>query len=129
MKGKRLEGFERWPEIEEIKPKVRQLWYRGNLEILSKKPKLAMVGSRRMSSYGALVNEKWMPELVANGVVIVSCFMYGVDQKAHSECLANGGSTIGVLGWGIDRPGTEMDQKLENQIEKNGLFLDRKSVV
>ena len=123
MVGRKIENLGKWEQIGRIKPALKELWYRGDLELLDKRPKLAMVGSRRMSSYGALVIEKWMPELVANGVVIVSGFMYGVDQKAHSECLASGGATIGVLGWGIDRPGTEMDQKLENQIEKNGLFL------
>lgn len=119
MKGKRME-MGRWPEIEKIRPRVKELWYRGNLDLMESGPKLAIVGSRRMSSYGGVVIEKWMPELVANGVVIVSGFMYGVDQKAHRECLVNGGGTIGVLGWGIDRPATEMDQRLEAQMEERG---------
>ena len=90
MKGRQVE-MKKWPEIEKIKPAVKELWYRGNLSLLDKRPKLAIVGSRRMSSYGAMVLEKWMPELVAHGVVIVSGFMYGVDQKAHKTCLDNGG--------------------------------------
>lgn len=121
MKGKRMEIG--WPEIEKIRPRVKELWYRGNLDLMEGGPKLAIVGSRRMSSYGGMVIEKWMPELVANGVVIVSGFMYGVDQKAHRECLVNGGGTIGVLGWGIDRRAAEMDQRLEAQMEEKGLLL------
>lgn len=127
MVGKKLENWEKWPEIGKIKPKVKELWYLGNLELLDRRPKLAIVGSRRMSSYGAMIIERWMSELVASGVVIVSGFMYGVDQKAHHECLMNGGMTIGVLGWGIDRPAAEMDMKLEKQIEEKGLFLSEYS--
>lgn len=123
MIGKRVDGFEKRSEIGKIKPAVKELWYRGNLDLLDKRPKLAIVGSRRMSSYGTIVLEKWMPELIANGVVIVSGFMYGVDQKAHGECLANGGATIGVLGWGIDRPPSEMDVKFTKVMEEKGLFL------
>lgn len=115
--------MEKWPEIGRIKPGLKELWYRGKLELLDRRPKLAIVGSRRMSSYGATMIEKWMPELVANRVIIVSGFMYGVDQKAHKECLANGGDTIGVFGWGIDRPAAEMDVKLEQAIEERGLLL------
>ena len=122
MKGRQVE-MKKWPEIEKIKPAVKELWYRGNLSLLDKRPKLAIVGSRRMSSYGAMVLEKWMPELVARGVVIVSGFMYGVDQKAHKTCLDNGGGTIGVLGWGIDRPASEMDVKFTEVMEEKGLFL------
>ncbi len=122
MKGIKVE-MGRWPEIGKIKPVVKELWYRGNLELLDKRPRLAIVGSRRMSSYGAMVIEKWMPELVAHGVVIVSGFMYGVDQKAHKTCLDNGGATIGVLGWGIDRPASEMDVKFTKVMEEKGLFL------
>lgn len=123
MIGKRVDGFEKRSEIGKIKPAVKELWYRGNLDLLDRRPKLAIVGSRRMSSYGAMVLEKWMPELIANGVVIVSGFMYGVDQKAHSECLTNGGATIGVLGWGIDRTPAEMDTKLEAKMEESGLLI------
>src|SRR3989338_6333234 len=75
MVGRKIENLGKWEQIGRIKPALKELWYRGDLELLDKRPKLAMVGSRRMSSYGVLVIEKWMPELVANGVVIVSGFM------------------------------------------------------
>lgn len=123
MIGRKLNDLDKWNKIARIRPRIKELWYRGDLGLLDKRPKLAIVGSRRMSSYGAMIIEKWMPELVAHGVVIVSGFMYGVDQKAHSECLVNGGATIGVLGWGIDRPAAEMDVKLEKKMEESGLLL------
>lgn len=63
---------------------------------------LAIVGSRKMTSYGATLLEKFIPILVDAGVTIVSGYMYGVDRKAYDLTLECGGKTIAVLGWGID---------------------------
>jgi DNA processing protein len=95
---------ERWPErLKKIKPEVKSLYYKGEIDLLlDDSPKLAIVGSRRMTEYGERVIEKWMPALVERGVIIVSGFMYGVDQTAHQACLQNGGKTMAVLGWGIE---------------------------
>jgi len=108
----------KWSEsLKRIKPKVERILYKGNIDLLlDKAPKLAIVGSRRMSDYGQRVIEKWMPTLVQKGVIIVSGFMYGVDQTAHKTCLENGGKTIAVLGWGIDRKVAGEDEKLYRKI-------------
>lgn len=63
---------------------------------------VAIVGSRRMTSYGERMIERIVPELVEAGVTIISGFMYGVDQKAHQVCIECGGRTVAVLGWGIE---------------------------
>lgn len=99
--------------------------YKGNIKLLlNESPKLAIVGSRRMSEYGERVIEKWMPSLVQKGITIVSGFMYGVDQAAHKACLDNGGKTIAVLGWGIDMKVTAEDEKLYQKIlEVNSLIV------
>lgn len=100
-----------------IKPEVERLFYKGSIDLfLNDSPKLAIVGSRRMTDYGAKVIEKWMPILVQKGVTIVSGFMYGVDQTAHKTCLENGGKTIAVLGWGIDWQVAEQDKELYQKI-------------
>ncbi len=109
---------EKWSEnLKLIKPKVERVLYKGNIDLLlNDSPKLAIVGSRRMSNYGKKVIEKWMPALIQKGVTIVSGFMYGVDQAAHQACLDNGGKTIAVLGWGIDMKVSSDDEKLYQQI-------------
>ena len=101
------------------------MYYKGNIDLLlDDSPKLAIVGSRRMTDYGARVIEKWMPLLVERGVTIVSGFMYGVDQTAHRTCIENGGKTIAVLGWGIDWQVAREDEDLYRKIlEDNGLIL------
>ena len=45
--------------------------------------------------------------------------MYGVDQKAHGECLNNGGKTIAVLGWGIDWKVSDDDIEMYERCDKN----------
>ena len=100
-----------------IKPRVERILYKGNVDLLlDGAPKLAIVGSRRMSDYGQRVIEKWMPTLVQKGITVVSGFMYGVDQAAHKACVENGGKTIAVLGWGIDKKPVAEDAKLYQKI-------------
>ncbi len=107
--------------LEKIRPEIGPLWYRGELSLLSEKKYLAVVGSRRMTDYGARALEKVLPEVISAGVVIVSGFMYGVDQAAHRLALKLGGKTIAVLGWGIDYDwGGESDKKLMGELVGTG---------
>jgi DNA processing protein len=77
-----------------------------------------------MTQYGRMVVELLVPQLVSQGYTIVSGFMYGVDQAAHRECLACGGRTIAVLGWGINWDEFDReDKRLMSEIERNGLIL------
>lgn len=104
-------------ELRKIRPEVKSIYYKGKIDLLlDDSPKLAIVGSRRMTEYGQRVIEKWMPVLVNKGVTIVSGFMYGVDQAAHRACLDNGGKTIAVLGWGIDWLVASEDEELYRRI-------------
>jgi len=107
-----------------IKPKLERVLYKGNIDLLlDQAPKLAIVGSRRMTDYGQRVIEKWMSLLVQKGITIVSGFMYGVDQAAHQACLENGGKTIAVLGWGIDAKVSSDDEKLYQKILEVGSLI------
>ncbi|HCQ31679.1 TPA: DNA-protecting protein DprA [Candidatus Collierbacteria bacterium] len=116
---------ERWGKnLKLIKPEIKSLYYKGDIDLLlDESPKLAIVGSRRMTEYGQRVIEKWMPVLVERGVTIVSGFMYGVDQTAHKACIENGGKTIAVLGWGIDWPVATQDEALYQKILEVGSLM------
>ncbi len=111
--------------LKKVKPEIKSLYYKGNIDLLlDASPKLAIVGSRRMTEYGQRVIEKWMPLLVERGVTVVSGFMYGVDQTAHRASIENGGKTIAVLGWGIDWQVTSQDEELYQKIvEVNSLIV------
>ena len=61
---------------------------------------IAVVGTRRMTSYGEQVTESLVTELVLAGVTVVSGLARGIDGVAHRAAIKAGGKTIGVLGSG-----------------------------
>lgn len=63
---------------------------------------LAVVGTRKITSYGRQVTQKLTGELVGVGLTIVSGLAYGVDSLAHETTLDAGGRTIGVVASGLD---------------------------
>lgn len=85
---------------------------------------LAVVGSRRMTSYGRRVVEQIVTEVAAAGITIVSGFMYGVDAAAHKAALLTGGRTIAVMPCGIELIHPEYQQDLYVEIlNNNGLVI------
>lgn len=65
-------------------------------------PTVAIVGSRRPSPYGEAVAEQLASDLARAGVVIVSGLALGIDSAAHAGCLEAGGTTVAVMGTGVD---------------------------
>lgn len=77
------------------------LYFKGTLKGLNTNS-VAIVGTRKMTSYGREVTEKFSGELASFGVTIISGLARGVDTTAHKSCLSCGGITIAVLGNGLD---------------------------
>lgn len=63
---------------------------------------MAVVGARRASRAGLEAARRLSADLASAGVVVVSGFARGVDSEAHRAALASGGTTVGVLGSGVD---------------------------
>jgi DNA processing protein len=63
---------------------------------------LAVVGTRKISTYGRQLTSLLTGELVQNGFNIVSGLALGVDALAHQTTVRLGGKTVAVLGGGID---------------------------
>ena len=85
---------------------------------------LAVVGSRHLTSYGKKITEQFVTEIAASGITIVSGFMYGGDEAAHSATVKIGGKTIAVMPCGIDLIHPEFQEKLYHEIlENNGLII------
>lgn len=97
-----------------------KLYFKGDWDKSIFSKCMAVVGSRRMTTYGRRVIEKIVPKLVFDGWTIVSGLMYGVDQASHEICLECGGKTIAVLGWGINYKAGEKEQELEDKIVETG---------
>jgi len=84
------------PEKAEIKT------FEKCLSKLFKTKALSVVGSRRVSEYGAQVTDQLIEQVASMGIVIVSGMARGVDSIAHRVALEAGGKTIAVLGSGVD---------------------------
>lgn len=63
---------------------------------------ISVVGSRKYTSYGKQACEKIVSGLASCGVSIISGLALGIDSIAHQATLDVGGTTIAILGTGID---------------------------
>lgn len=89
-----------------------------NFTHLLSSPRLAIVGSRKITPYGRGTTENLSASLAARGVVIVSGLALGVDSVAHQACIANGGRTIAVLPSGLDKIYPSSNTQLAHRIVK-----------
>ncbi|WP_236587019.1 DNA-processing protein DprA [Nitratiruptor sp. YY09-18] len=94
--------------------------YRGNLALL-KRPKIAIVGSRRPNNYTKTMTLKLAATLARSGKVIVSGGAMGTDAFAHRGAGAQ--NTIAVLGSGIDILYPATNRELLQVIGQEGLLL------
>jgi DNA processing protein len=90
---------------------------------LESAPYLAIVGSRRPSRYGLEVTRRLAAQLAAAGVVVVSGMARGIDSAAHEGALEASGTTIAVLGSGIDICYPARNRRLYGRILSHGTLL------
>ncbi len=92
-----------FPEVlRDIPSPPKEIYVLGNLAPLLEKPRLAVVGSRKVTPYGKLVTSQLAREVASKGVVIVSGLALGVDGLAHQAALEAKGLTLAVLASGLD---------------------------
>lgn len=89
------------PQLKEIHNSPLKLYARGSADILLR-PCIAIVGTRRATSYGIQATKELTRDLVSAGFCIVSGLAYGIDATAHQAALAAGGDTIAVLASSLD---------------------------
>lgn len=63
---------------------------------------VAVVGTRRLTSYGRQVTRDLVAGLVQNNITVVSGLARGIDAVAHKTAVELGGRTLAVLGSGLD---------------------------
>jgi len=95
---------------------------RGDVEPLHRRA-VAIVGARACSSYGSQVARLLARELARAGAVVISGLARGVDGEAHRGALEAGGTTVAVLGCGVDRDYPAAHGQLARQICKRGLVV------
>lgn len=130
--GKRLKNLEikyvTWDDPEypkrilETNQPPPVLFFRGNL-LSDDDWAVAVVGTRKATSYGKQVTTEMTEILAKSGVTIVSGLARGIDTVSHISALNAGGRTIAVLGSGIDQIYPPENSKLVEKIVSNGAII------
>ncbi|WP_339063344.1 DNA-processing protein DprA [Tepidibacillus marianensis] len=108
--------------LKEIAQPPWVIYSKGNIELLHE-PALAIVGTRNPTTYGITVTEKLAKDLSQYGWTIVSGMARGIDRIAHETTLSNEGTTIAVLGSGIDVIYPKENQRLYQRLTQKGLVI------
>jgi DNA processing protein len=130
-----LEDEDYPPLLREIYDPPIALYVRGDLKEACARPCLAVVGSRRSSTYGVNAALSLSRDLAQNGLTIVSGLARGIDAAAHQGALevaresakVSGkeipGLTIAVVGTGLERTYPKEHKKLEDEIAAAGAVI------
>ena len=110
------------PLLRQIIDPPLALHVRGDRSLLAR-PGLAIVGSRRASPYAINVAQSLARRLAPAGLTIVSGLACGVDSAAHQATLEVNGTTIAVLGTGIDVVYPRLHARLFRRIETCGAIV------
>jgi DNA processing protein len=108
-------------DLKQLSHPVTKLNVLGDsFEALMLRPRLAIVGSRKVTPYGRGVTDSLTKSLTEKGIVIISGLALGVDSLAHKACLRAGGQTIAVLPSGFDKIYPPGHNSLAKDIIDNG---------
>ncbi|MEI5906160.1 DNA-processing protein DprA [Bacillus spongiae] len=99
------------------------LFCQGNLDLLSKGKRLAVVGARNANEYAERTLTELLPPLVHQNIIIVSGLATGVDTFAHKMTIKFNGDTIAVLGGGFNHIYPKKNEVLAREIANDYLLL------
>lgn len=115
-------GTEGWPEqLEHLKTPPQALWMVGSHR--PRWPAVAIVGSRRPTALGREIARDTSRALAIRGVQVISGFARGIDEAAHWGAIEGGGSTVAVLGCGLDVRYPVGHDGLRREIARSGLLM------
>jgi DNA processing protein len=98
------------------------LFFVGRRELLNR-PALAIIGSRNATAQGAENARAFAQALSRAGLTIVSGLAVGIDAAAHRGAMAGEGSTLAVVGTGLDRVYPASHRDLAHRIAEHGGLL------
>lgn len=130
-----LEDEDYPPLLREIYDPPIALYVRGDLKRACARPCLAVVGSRRCSTYGVNAALSLSRDLAQNGLTVVSGLARGIDAAAHQGALEVArestkesgkeirGLTVAVVGTGLETTYPKEHKKLEGEIAASGAVI------
>lgn len=117
-------GDSLYPEsLKSMKEPPILFYYMGALPNLNKRLCVSVVGTRNMTEYGMRSCYKIAYELASAGAVVVSGMALGIDSVAHAGAIGGRGTTVAVLGCGIDVIYPKQHRKLRKYICENGAVI------
>jgi len=98
------------------------LYVKGRLDLLNR-PALAVVGSRNATPQGLNNAEAFSRTLSEAGLCVTSGLAHGVDASAHRGALQGQGSSIAVVGTGLDRIYPAANRDLAHALATDGAIV------
>jgi DNA processing protein len=100
-----------------------RLWTAGDVTLLQRHPRVAVVGTRRPTQEGERRARKLVTALVERGAVVVSGLALGIDTIAHTHAIDRGGRTIAVIGTPLDEVYPRQNAALQDRIAREHLLV------
>jgi DNA processing protein len=95
------------------------------MDLINQYPAVAIVGSRKFTSYGSQIAQSLAKDLANSGIIVVSGMALGIDTFAHKGALMGSGKTIAVLGNSLDDKNIYPRNNfgLSREIANNGVLI------
>jgi len=110
------------PALLEIADPPAVLYCKGQRSLLSQ-PGLGVVGSRNATPQGERDAEAFARALSDAGLTIISGLALGIDAAAHRGGLAGAGSSVAIIGTGLDRIYPARNKALAHQLAERGVIV------
>lgn len=121
--GVLIHGCDGYPALlGQIRSAPWVLFYRGQPAVLDY-PQLAVIGSRTPSAGGAQIAFDFAQAFAQMGLVITSGLAQGIDTRAHQGVLSVDGSTVAVVGSGLDVVYPAKNRDIADKITEKGVIV------
>jgi DNA processing protein len=103
-----------------VKRPPKEIYYRGNIDIVDNGRNIAVIGSRHVSDRGIKLSFDTGCRLAAMGINVVNGLALGCDTFALKGALSAGGKCIAVMPCGLDQTVPQSNSRLAEDILSNG---------
>ena len=111
------------PQLKDLYDPPLTIYYKGDKSWLHNENLLAVVGTRRVTTYGKNVMQNFVPAFIKSGLIVVSGLARGVDSIGHKMSVESGAPTIAVVATGLDTCYPSENANLMDEIVKNGVVI------